>query len=95
MTRRPAIARTRLPRARAAAEIAATDDAYAHMMFAPETSIRRPTVRTTLVARTCGECGRVALDVRAPWGDEGALCASGVGCQGRADRAARIVREGL
>ncbi len=90
MTRRPPIARTRLPRARAAAEVAATDDAYAHMMFAPEApSTRRAPVRVTLVARACGACGRVALDVRAPWGDEGALCASGVGCQGRADRHAK------
>ena len=61
----------------------------AHLREMPPT--RRARVRVSVVARTCATCGRVALDVRAPWRGEGALCSSGVGCQGRADRAAKAV----
>lgn len=56
---------------------------------------RRSAVRVTLVARTCETCGRTDLDVRAPWGDEGALCASGVGCNTKARAIADLTVAGV
>lgn len=87
--RRPDVARTRVSPSRADTEIASAEAAYSHTAFAETLSQRRGPVAVTLVRRTCGACGRTSLDVRAPWRGEGALCSSGTGCQGRADRAAK------
>mgnify|MGYP003337511770 CR=1 FL=1 len=92
MSRRPLVNRDSLPRSRALEEIAQADAAYSHTAFIDALpSKRNPEVRVTLVTRECSACGRVALDVRAPWRGDGALCSSGVGCQGRADRDAKRV----
>ena len=88
--RRPDVTRSRVSRSVADAEIAAAEAAYTHTALAPEPlSLRRARVAVTLVRRTCSECGRTALDVRAPWQGTGPLCSSGTGCQGRADRAVK------
>lgn len=71
-----------------AAEVAAVDAGYTRDDVLT-VNRRRERVTVTMVERVCSGCGRKGLDVRAPWGGEGAMCASGVGCQGAADRAAK------
>lgn len=53
--------------------------------------MRRSPVRVTMVARTCADCQRVGLDVRVDH-DGRPRCFSGVGCQGKADAAQRLLR---